>query len=302
MARPPSRRPGQNRKAQYGLFASYVVAMSGAAVGLLMVIVAIFDPTGFAAVRSGMAEITRPLSLGMKQMVSGVGTIDERIAAYFLAGSQNVALRRQVDADRNRIIEAKGIAQENLRLKKLLKLVEEDGNEVLTARLISSSASSIRRFARLNAGRSQGAIPGMPVRAPEGLIGRIYTASPNTAEVLLLTDSNNIVPVRRASDNIPAISTGAGDGSVEIRALSAGRNPFKPGDLIVTSGIGGIYQPNIPVAVIVRIQGETAVGAPLANPAKVEAVIVEREFEQAVTRGDPAVAAGSAPADNATAP
>jgi rod shape-determining protein MreC len=302
MARPPSRRPGQNRKAQYGLFASYVVAMSGAAVGLLMVIVAIFDPTGFAAVRSGMAEITRPLSSGMKQMVSGVGTIDERIAAYFLAGSQNVALRRQVDADRNRIIEAKGIAQENLRLKKLLKLVEEDGNEVLTARLISSSASSIRRFARLNAGRSQGAMPGMPVRAPEGLIGRIYTASPNTAEVLLLTDSNNIVPVRRASDNIPAISTGAGDGSVEIRALSAGRNPFKPGDLIVTSGIGGIYQPNIPVAVIVRIQGETAVGAPLANPAKVEAVIVEREFEQAVTRGDPAVAAGSAPADNATAP
>jgi rod shape-determining protein MreC len=287
MARPPSRRPGYNRKAQYGLFASYVVAMSGAAVGLLLVIVAIFDPTGFAAIRAGSAEITRPVSSGLKSMVSGVGTIDERIAAFWRAGNQNIALRRQVESDRNRIIAATAIAQENIRLKKLLKLVDEDGSEVLAARLISSSASSARRFARLNAGRSQGALPGMPVRAPEGLIGRVYTVSPNTADVLLLTDSNNIVPVRRASDNIPAISTGMGDGSVEIRALSAGRNPFHPGDLVVTSGIGGVYQPNVPVAVIVRVEGEISYGVPLANPAKVEAVVVERPFEQVVTRPDP---------------
>ncbi len=297
---PPSRRPGYDRKAQYGLFASYVVAMSGAAVGLLLVIVAIFDPTGFAAIRAGSAEITRPLSSGLKSMVSGVGTIDERVAAFWRAGNQNIALRRQVDSDRNRMIAATAIAQENIRLKKLLKLVDEDGSEVLTARLISSSASSARRFARLNAGRSQGALPGMPVRAPEGLIGRIYTVTPNTADVLLLSDSNNIVPVRRASDNIPAISTGLGDGSVEIRALSAGRNPFHPGDLVVTSGIGGVYQPNVPVAVIVRVEGEIAYGVPLANPARVEAVVVERPFEQVVTRPDPAPLSGAA--DNGSAP
>ncbi|WP_336971447.1 rod shape-determining protein MreC [Sphingobium aromaticiconvertens] len=306
MARPASRRPGYNRKAQYGLFASYVLAMSGAAIGLLMVVVAIFDPTGFSAIRSGTAEITRPVSAGLKSMVSGVGTIDERIAAFWRAGSQNVALRRQVESDRNRIIEAKAIAQENLRLKKLLKLVDEDGSEVVAARLISSSASSTRRFARLNAGRSQGAMPGMPVRAPEGLVGRIFTAGANSADVLLLTDTNNIVPVRRASDNIPAISTGMGDGSVEVRALSAGQNPFKPGDLVVTSGIGGIYQPNIPVAVIVRVQGEIAFAVPLANPAKVEAVVVERPFEQAVTRPEPGASpAGEAlptPAENAATP
>ncbi|WHO41049.1 rod shape-determining protein MreC [Sphingobium sp. AP49] len=287
MARPTSRRPGHNRKAQYGLFASYVVAITGAAIGLLLVVVAIFDPTGFAAIRTGTAEITRPLSTGMKRMVSGISSVDEVLAAYWRAGSQNVGLRRQVEADRNRIIEAKGIAQENARLKKLLKLVDEDSSALLSARLISSSASSARRFARLNAGRWQGVRPGMPVRAAEGLVGRVQTTTPNTADVLLLTDSSNIVPVRRANDNIPAISTGAGDGSLEIRALAAGRNPFKPGDLLVTSGIGGIYQPNIPVAVIVRVQGEIAYGVPLANPSKVDAVVVERAFEQVVTRSVP---------------
>ncbi|MEJ7935005.1 rod shape-determining protein MreC [Sphingobium sp. AN558] len=302
MARPPSRRPGQNRKAQYSLFASYVIAMTGAAIGLLLIVVAMFDPTGFSAIRGATAEVTRPASSGLRNMVSGVSSIDEVLAAYFRAGSQNVGLRRQVEADRNRIIEAKAIAQENARLKKLLKLVDEDGSEVLSARLISSSASSTRRFARLNAGRWQGIGPGMPVRAPEGLIGRVFSVTPNTADVLLLTDSSNIVPVRRASDNIPAISTGTGDGAVEIRALSAGRNPFRPGELLVTSGIGGIYQPNIPVAVVVRIEGEIAYGVPLANPAKVDAVVVERAFEQVVTRSDPAVQAGAEPAADATAP
>ncbi|MBV2150277.1 rod shape-determining protein MreC [Sphingobium sp. AS12] len=303
MARPPSRRPGHNRKAQYSLFASYVVAITGAAIGLLLVIVAIFDPAGFAGIRAVTAEVTRPVSAGLKNMVSGVSSVDEVLAAYWRAGSQNVALRRQVEADRNRIIEAKAVAQENARLKKLLKLVDEDASQLLTARLISSSSSSARRFARLNAGRWQGVLPGMPVRATEGLIGRVHSTTPNTSDVLLLTDTGSIVPVRRASDNIPAISTGAGDGSLEIRALSAGRNPFKPGDLLVTSGIGGIYQPNIPVAVIVRVQGEIAWGFPLANPSRVDAVVVERAYEQVVTRPDPAAPAptqGDEPGNAAT--
>lgn len=293
MARPPSRRPGHNRKAQYSLFASYVVAVTGAAIGLLLIVVAIFDPTGFAGIRAVTAELTRPVSVGLKNMVSGVSSIDEVLAAYWRAGSQNVALRRQVEADRNRIIEAKAVAQENARLKKLLKLVDEDASQLLTARLISSSSSSARRFARLNAGRWQGVQPGMPVRATEGLIGRVHSTTPNTSDVLLLTDSGSIVPVRRANDNVPAIATGAGDGSLEIRSLSAGRNPFKPGDLLVTSGIGGIYQPNIPVAVVVRVQGEIAWGFPLANPSRVDAVVVERAFEQVVTRPDPGAPAAA---------
>lgn len=297
MARPPSRRPGYDRKAQYGLFAGYVVAVSGAAVGLLLIVIAMFDPTGFAAIRSTAGEITRPISATMRQLVSGVGTVDEQIVAYFRAGSQNVALRRQVDANRTRLIEAAAIEQENLRLKKLLKLVEDEDGEVVAARLISSSSSSSRRMARLNAGKSQGAYAGMPVRAPEGLIGRIQSAGPNTAEVLLLTDSQSIVPVRRAKDNIAAICTGLDDGSLEIRSLNAGNNPFKPGDIMVTSGTGGLYRPNIPVAIIVRVEGDKSIAAPLANPARVEAVIVQRPFEATVTRpAAPAPANEAAPA------
>lgn len=279
MVQPSRRRPGVNRRAQYGLFASYVIAVTGALAGLLLVIIAKADPTGFSVLRSGIAEVTRPLSAGLQRLVSGVGSIDENIVAYINAGSQNAALRRQVDANRTRLIEAAAIEQENLRLKKLLNLVQSTQGNIATARLIGSTTSITRRIARIDAGRNRGVLPGMPVRAPEGLIGRIILSGPNTADVLLLTDSQNIIPVRRAKDNIAAISTGLDDGTVEIRPLNPGNNPFRPGDIMVTTGTGGLYSPNIPVAIVVSQRNGTAIGVPLASPARVEAVVVQRPYD-----------------------
>ncbi len=279
MARSRSRRPGLNRRAQYSLFASYVIAIAGAIAGLLALIVAKADPAGFGVLRAGAAELTRPVSATLSSMVSGIGSIDEHVVAYINAGSQNSALRRQVEANRVRMIEAQAIEQENIRLKKLLNLTETTDSEVATARLISSTSTTVHRIARINAGLTQGVRAGMPVRAPEGLIGRVLLSGPNSADILLLTDSQNIVPVRRASDNVAAISTGMDDGTLEIRPLSAGTSPFKPGDILVTTGTGGLYSPNIPVAVVVALKGGFAVGVPLASPARVEMVMIERPYD-----------------------
>src|SRR3546814_16569092 len=89
MAPPPSRRPGYNRKAQYGLFASYVIAVAGALLGLLLALISIFDPTGFGVVRNMTAEITRPVSLPLQGLVSGIGRADEHIVAYVREGMNN---------------------------------------------------------------------------------------------------------------------------------------------------------------------------------------------------------------------
>jgi len=302
MAPPSSRRPGYDRKAQYGLFATYVIAIVGAIVSLLLLVVSIADPAGFNALRAAGNEITRPVAAALRALVMGVGNIDEQIAAYINAGSQNAALRRQVDANRTKLIEADAIRQENIRLKSLLRLTETDAGTVAAGHLINSTASSAARVARLDIGSGNGVQSGMPVRAPEGLVGRVLRTGPNTADVLLLVDEGNVVPVRRTTDNIPGISSGRGDGTVEIRALNTERNPFKPGDIVVTSGIGGIYRPNIPVAIVARLQGDRAIAIPLANPGRVELIVVQRPFrpEEAAPRAD--APAGEAPPANASAP
>ena len=115
---------------------------------------------------------------------------------------------------------------------------------------------------------------GQPVRTSEGLVGRVVAAGRVTARVLLITDGGAVVPVRRLSDGQPALATGRGDGGLDIRALQAGSNPFKAGDIFVTSGAGGIYPPDIPVALAKIEQRDVTIARPLADPARLDFAIV----------------------------
>lgn len=261
-----------------GLFASYVIAVVGAVVALLLVLLARFDPGAFQTLRQGAAEVFAPVARGSGNVTGSVGSIDDDVTAYLRAGSQNAELRRALDKTRSELIEARALRLENRELKALLKLGDDNVEAVAVTRLLGSTGSSARRYATLDAGRNRGIEPGMPLRAPEGLIGRVLDVGPSVSRVLLLSDGENVVPVRRSRDGLPALASGRGDGNLDIRALNMGINNFKRGDIFVTSGTGGLYQPNIPVGIVVATQSDGAIARPLAHPARVSAVLVERAF------------------------
>ena len=279
MAPPRKRRPGFSRKAQLQIFTGYLLAFTGAFAGLLLLALSHFDPAAFSAVRSLATEVTAPPARLFTGMRVGVQNGWREVAAYFDAGSKNAALQREVERNRIRLIEARALRQENRELRRLLGLIKQVGRPVATARLINSSASSSRRFATLDVGSRQGVQRGQPVRAQRGLIGRVLETGPNTSRVLLLSDAENVVPVRRARDGIVAFSQGRGDGRVDIKLIDIGVNPFKVGDVMVTSGNGGIYPPNVPVAIIEKLTSDGAIGKLLANPAGTDFVIVQEMYE-----------------------
>ena len=279
MAPPRKRRPGFSRKAQLQIFTGYLLAFTGAFAGLLLLALSYFDPAAFSAVRSVAAEAAAPPARLLTGMRVGVQSGWSEVSAYFNAGSKNAALQREVERNRIRLIEARALKQENRELRRLLGLIKQEGRPVATARLINSSASSSRRFATLDVGSRQGVQRGQPVRAQRGLIGRVLETGPNTSRVLLLSDAENVVPVRRARDGTVAFSLGRGDGRVDIKLIDIGINPFKVGDVMVTSGNGGIYPPNVPVAIIEKLTGDGAIGKLLANPAGTDFVIVQEMYE-----------------------
>ncbi len=63
------------------------------------------------------------------------------------------------------------------------------------------------------------------------------------------------------------------------RPVEVGRNPFRRGDIVVTSGTGGLYAPGVPVARVVRLDDDGAIALPLADPADVSFAIVEQPYE-----------------------
>lgn len=293
MAPPNPRRPGFSRRAQYGLFASYVIAIAGLFVSLMLAVSARFDPAGHAAIQGVFADITSPISGAARSAAGGVVAGVDGVAAYIDAGSKNSEMEAELRASRTKLIEAQALARENARLKQLVKLHESQTGIVATARLIASTGASTRRYATFSAGSIQGVANGQPVRSPEGLIGRVVVASQITSRVLLITDGGNVVPVKRVSDGMPALATGRGDGTLDIRALEAGSNPFRVGDVFVTSGAGGVYPPDVPVAVARASNRDLAVARPFADPNRLD-------FAIALPSYVPPVAAAAAADDDGT--
>ena len=276
---PPSRaRQGFSKRAQFGLFTGYVIAVAGILVALLLVLTARFDPTGNAAIQSLMSDLTAPVTKGGRALVGTVASGYDGMSAYVDAGSKNRAMETELRQNRAALIEARATARENYRLKRLARLIENNPGAIVSARLIASTGASARRYATLSAGGVQGIQNGQPVRTSEGLVGRIVAAGRVTARVLLITDGGAVVPVRRLSDGQPALATGRGDGGLDIRALQAGTNPFKVGDVFVTSGAGGIYPPDIPVALAKVERRDLTIARPLADPSRLDFAIVLPPF------------------------
>jgi len=278
MAPPRNRRSGFSRRAQYGLFLGYVALIGGMLIGVALLLLSTFNPPAFAVVRGIFSEVTTPVASGLTWVRGSVAGVPGGVSSYWNVRGENARLKKQIADDQLLVSRARTLNQENRHLREMLKLRDVSTDAVVAARLVASSLGSTRRYATLNAGGWQGVKTGQPVRQPDGLIGQVIEASPNTARVLLIVDPESIVPVRRTRDGLPAIATGRGDGLLDVRSASVATMIFQPGDTFVTSGTGGIFPPNIPVANVIRTSRDIAVAQPSANPDSLDFALVQQTF------------------------
>jgi rod shape-determining protein MreC len=285
MAPPSNRRPGFSRRAQYGLFFGYVVAVAGILFALLLLAISIMDPLGFSTLKGAMLDVTSPVSSAGRSMVGGIGGLVGSVGDYFRAGSQNAQLRSELGNARRQLLRARSTELENQRLRRLLEVSEQASDKVVSARIVSSSFDSPRRLAVLSAGSNAGVRPGQPVRSADGLIGRVLETGRFASRILLVSDGTSVVPVVSARDGTAALATGRGDGTLDLKTQIAGANPFRRGDVLVTSGTGGVFPPSIPVAIVVRVKGDETVARPIADPASLDYAIVETVYQPAAAPG-----------------
>jgi rod shape-determining protein MreC len=288
-------RPGWSRRAQYGLFFSFLAVIAGIVVGLILLTLSLVAPQQFQRVRGAALDVTSPVTGGLHEVTATVEGVFTGAGNYWDAAGQNAELKRENKAMLRRMVEAKAIFQENRQLKATLNLREHERATLAVGRIVGSSFNSPRRFAILSAGTSDGVRIGMPVRSPDGLVGRIIDAGTLASRVLLVSDRANIVPARLLRNGIPVIAQGRGDGTVGVRPLEVGRNPFKRGDIVITSGTGGLYPPLVPIARVVRLQDDGAIALPLADPSTTSFAIVEPPFEPAVIAAENAPSPTEAP-------
>jgi len=152
------------------------------------------------------------------------------------------------------------------------------------ATVIGREISPFLQYIIIDKGTQDGIRYGMPVVTQQGLVGRIDAVIANASRVKLITDSTSVVNIRLQSADIEAQLLGSltGDLSLDMIPLE---EIIEPGDVVLTSGLGGNYPPNIFVGQVLSTQRrenalfQTASVQPIVDFASINAVLVVNNFE-----------------------
>jgi len=153
-----------------------------------------------------------------------------------------------------RLQQLKALESENKRLRNLLHAGARLASKIQLAELVKVNLHGSSHSVLINRGAADGVIVGLPVIDEGGVVGQVTRVGSFRSAVTLLTDPAQGVPVQTVRTGLRAIAFGAG-GSRELRLLYVDRNAdIRIGDLLVTSGLGGIYPSRYPVAHISEIK------------------------------------------------
>lgn len=181
----------------------------------------------------------------------------ERVTGFFVKHAQ---LQRENDALRQRFIQYsvtlqryRSLELENQRLRTLLGAKQATPLHTQLAEILAIPRDPYQRQVTIDRGSQQNVKPGQAVIDEIGLLGQVTRVYPFSSEVTLLTNKDQSVPVLVQRTGQRAVMFGMGiDGSVEIRYLPHNTD-VRTGDLLVTSGIDGVYPPGLTVAKVTQI-------------------------------------------------
>jgi rod shape-determining protein MreC len=167
--------------------------------------------------------------------------------------TENARLRQQQRDLELLSMRYEALAHENGELRGLRDALPPVADRWLPAEIINIQQNTLRQRLLIDRGQTNGVFKGQAVLDDKGLIGQTTHVGPWSAEVILITDPEHAVPVRVERTGLRTIAVGGGDaGSLALPYLPANAD-VKSGDLLVTSGLGGVFPEGYPVARITEV-------------------------------------------------
>lgn len=226
----------------------------------------------------GLAPLQR-LSVGIANAFTGTWT---GIVEIFRARAENVALRAQLRGMQQKLDGLAEIELENARLRRLLDFRGRLTGELVTAHVIGYDATGLARTLVIDRGDSDGVVKGAAVLVPEGIVGQVFVVSSNAARVLLVTDHNSGVDAIVQRSRVRGIVQGTPEGGCQLKYVKR-TDDLQVGDVLVTSGLDGIFPKGLPIGEISSIDRR---GQGLFQAAEVKPRFTSRELEEVlVTKG-----------------
>ncbi len=239
--------------------------------------------------------LTPLFSFSISPFISAQSWLAQRYLAFsdFFNSPRDMATLRAENAalnERVAMLQSEIVAlQENLAQSDILYTLldfarSNPEHEYLAATVIGREISPYLQYIIIDKGSNDGLRHGMPVVTQQGLVGRIDALISDAARIQLITDANSVVNVKLQSAQVEGLVRGSVTGEISLDMVPVGTK-VEIGDVLMTSGLGGTYPPNIFVGQILTMQSkenvlfQTGSVQPVVDFSSLSAVLVITNFD-----------------------
>jgi rod shape-determining protein MreC len=259
---------------------SYLVV----AVALALVLISVGENLRFGVLRGAAATVVEPVQAAMAGAGNGIHDFFSVFTSFGDTASENKRLRSRVAELERQLASQRQLEVTNQQLSKSLGLRDAIHIHTVGATVIALDPDRLSQAISIDVGSRQGVRVGMSVLGQRGLVGRVMAVQAGSAQVRLITDPLLPVNVEMASNHLPGTLRVTSD-RMTVQILGAPTDlQLPPGEVLVTSGLGGNFPKGLPVAEVVRFKyqpygvAQVAEVTPLDNLARLEFLIVDTDF------------------------
>lgn len=200
-----------------------------------------------------LMELILPIQHGISFVQDGVSDIWYGYINLAGVEKNNELLRKEIKRLRAENNEYREALVANTRFKKLLDFKEAVPLPLFSASIIAYDPSVWFRTVMINHGSNDGLQKGMGVVCAEGVVGQVVGVTPHYAKVLLITDGNSAVDVTVQRTRARGILKGSSGRTCYLEYVDS-REDIRPGDVIISSGLGGVFPKGLPMGRVTRVE------------------------------------------------
>lgn len=207
-----------------------------------------------AKIRQAVGTALYPMQLVALFPRDSIYTVGSYFSSLSTAQKETTQLRQQHVANAQSLQEVQQLSAENAHLRRLLEANERVTAKTVMGEILYDARDPFTRKIVLDRGSRNGVVAGQPVIDDVGVVGQVTRVFPFTSEVTLLTDKDLAIPVQVVRSGLRSIAYGQGSsGVLDLRFMPANAD-VRNGDILVTSGIDGVYPPGLAVAKVVNVE------------------------------------------------
>ncbi|HWG77223.1 MAG TPA: rod shape-determining protein MreC [Steroidobacteraceae bacterium] len=230
--------------------------------------------------RYGLQAMVYPVQVAVGSPEQGWRAISDSFQTRRALRAENAQLRAELRDAQLATMRQAALEQENAQLRNLRASLPPLISHWQLAQIIDVQTDPLRERLVIDKGAREGVRADQAVVDSHGILGQVERVGPFSAEVILVTDPEGAIPVQVLRNGLRTIAVGGGtDGEIVLPYLASNAD-IKSGDLLVTSGLGGVFPAGFPVGRVMGVRRDSS-----QLPAQVRAqpvADIERDREVAL--------------------